>query len=79
MKAIYVLFAANGSCANYINNEIGYSCPSGDYNALADIIKNLSLSELERIGKNSKEKYKTKYNKEKFITTLIRNLEEFTK
>ena len=75
-----VIGSVNGSCANFIiNNEIGYTCPSGNYNALADIIKNLSLSELERIGKNSKEKYKTKYNKEKFITTLIRNLEEFTK
>ncbi|MBO5578728.1 MAG: glycosyltransferase family 4 protein [Bacilli bacterium] len=73
-----VIGAVNGSCANFIiNNEIGYTCPSGDYNALVDIIKNLSLSELDRIGKNSKEKYKTKYNKEKFITTLIRNLEEF--
>ena len=75
-----VIGSVNGSCANFIiNNEIGYTCPSGNYNALADIIKNLSLSELERIGKNSKEKYKAKYNKEKFITTLIRNLEEFTK
>ena len=77
---MFAISVVNGSCSNFIiNNEIGYTCSSGDYNALADIIKNLSLSELERIGKNSKEKYKAKYNKEKFITTLIRNLEEFAK
>ena len=65
----------NGSCANFIiNNQIGYTCSSGDYEALANLIKGLDIKELREIGKHSKYVYLKKYRKELFINRLIEEL-----
>ena len=57
-----VIGSINGSCANFIiNNEIGYTCASGDSEALANLIKELDINKLREIGKHSKEVYFKKY------------------
>ena len=72
-----VIGAINGSCANYINdNGIGYTCQSGDVEALVSIIKTINIKELKDIGAHSENVYKTKYNKSYFISAL---LSEFNK
>ena len=70
-----VLGSINGSCANFIiNNEIGYTCASGDSEALANLIKELDINKLREIGKHSKEVYYKKYRKKLFINRLIEEL-----
>lgn len=70
-----VIGSINGSCANFIiNNEIGYTCASGDSEALANLIKKVDINKLREIGKHSKEVYFKKYSKDKFINKLIDTL-----
>ena len=71
-----VIGAINGSCANFINNNyIGYSCGPNDSKALAKLIQNLNIVELQSIGKHSKTIYLQKYKKMFFINKLISVLE----
>ena len=71
-----VIGAINGSCANFIkNNDIGYACPSEDSGALANLITNLDLKELQKIGEHSKDVYFKKYSKSIFMKRLISTLE----
>ena len=75
-----VIGAINGSCADFIkNNDIGYVCPSGDSEALANLIRNLVLKELQTIGKRSKNVYFKKYSKSIFMNKLISILESMKK
>ena len=75
-----IVGAINGSCMTFIkNNDIGYSCNSGDSELLANIINNLDVAELRRIGKHSKEVYLSKYKKSYFINKLIFELQSFLK
>ena len=75
-----VIGTINGSCANFIkNNDIGYVCPSGDSEALGNLIKNLDLKELQTIGKRSKDVYFKKYSKSIFMNRLISMLESIKK
>lgn len=75
-----VIGAINGSCSNFIkNNEVGYSCPSGDSESLANLILTLNVDELKKIGLKAKEIYLKKYKKDNFINKLVLNLETFTK
>ena len=72
-----VIGIVNGACASFIiNNEIGYTCASGNFEALADLIKRLKIEDLRKIGAHSKEVYLKKYSKKFFIGTLIKCLEE---
>ncbi|MDY4849370.1 MAG: glycosyltransferase, partial [Bacilli bacterium] len=67
-----VIGAINGSCANFIkNNDVGWSCPSGDNKALANLMNNLTINNLQLVGKRSREVYFSKYNKTIFISRLI--------
>ena len=71
-----VIGAINGSCANFIkNNNVGFACLSGDSEALANLIKNLDLKELQKIGEHSKDVYFKKYCKSIFMNRLIATLE----
>lgn len=71
-----VIGAINGSCANFIkNNDVGFACPSGDSEALANLIKGLDLKELQMIGERSKDVYFKKYSKSIFMNRLISTLE----
>lgn len=71
-----VIGAINGSCANFIkNNDIGYACPSEDSEALANLITNLDLKELQKIGEHSKDVYFKEYSKSIFMKRLISTLE----
>jgi len=75
-----VIGAINGSCANFIkNNEIGYTCQSGNHEELARIIKNLDLKQLRTIGEHSKQVYFAKYSKSMFMDKLISTLESMKK
>ena len=75
-----VIGAINGSCANFIkNNDIGYACPSGDCETLANLIKNLDLKELQKICEHSKDVYFKKYSKSIFMKRLISTLESMKK
>ena len=72
--------AINGSCANFIrNNDVGFACPSGDSEALANLIKDLDLKELKMIGERSKDVYFKKYSKSIFMKRLISTLESMKK
>ena len=67
-----IIGAINGSSSNFIkNNKVGYSCLSGDFKSLADLIKNLSIDQLQEIGLHSREIYFKKYSKSIFIETLL--------
>ena len=67
-----VIGAINGACASFIrNNGIGYSCPSGDSVALANIIKTLDFKSLRVIGNRSQMIYLKKYQKEIFVKKLL--------
>ena len=75
-----IIGAINGSCNNFIvNNQIGYSVSSGDYQALANLILKLDEAELKQIGNKSKEVYFKKYSKDKYIKKLLDELKSFTK
>lgn len=75
-----IIGAINGSCANFINNNnVGYTCSSGDSVALANLIKNLDLKELQVIGEHSKDVYSKKYSKSIFMKRLISTLESMKK
>lgn len=75
-----IIGAINGSCSTLIkDNEIGYTCPSGDSEALANLIKNLNINELKTIGKHAKEVYFRKYCKSIFMNKLISTLENMKK
>lgn len=75
-----IIGAINGSCANFINNNnVGYTCPSGDSVALANLIKNLDLKELQVIGEHSKDVYSKKYSKSIFMKRLISTSESMKK
>lgn len=75
-----IIGAINGSCANFINNNnVGCTCPSGDSVALANLIKNLDLKELQLIGEHSKDVYSKKYSKSIFMKRLISTLESMKK
>lgn len=75
-----IIGAINGSCSNFIrNNDVGYSCPSGDSEALANLIKSLDQKELKTIGEHSKDVYFKKYSKSIFINRLISTLESMKK
>lgn len=75
-----VIGAINGSCANFIrNNDVGFACPSGDSEALANLIKDLDLKELKMIGERSKDVYFKKYSKSIFMKRLISTLESMKK
>jgi len=75
-----VIGAINGSCADFIkNNDIGYACPSEDSKALANLIENLELKELQKIGEHSKDVYFKKYSKSIFMNKLISILESMKK
>ena len=57
------------------NNDIDYKdCSSGDFKALADLIRALDVKQLQKIGKRSKEVYLEKYNKTLFIDRLNEEL-----
>ena len=75
-----VIGAINGSCYNFIkNNEIGYSCSSGNCQSLADLISELDIIELPKVGIHARDVYFAKYNKKIFIKTLLSSLEEASK
>lgn len=75
-----IIGAINGSCANFIkNNDVGFACPSGDSEALANLIKGLDLKELQMIGERSKDVYFKKYSKSIFMKRLISTLEPMKK
>ncbi|MCR4562896.1 MAG: glycosyltransferase family 4 protein [Bacilli bacterium] len=75
-----IIGAINGSCANFIkNNNVGFACPSGDSESLANLIKNLNLKELQVIGEHSKNVYFDKYSKSIFMNKLISTLESMKK
>ncbi|MDY2913827.1 MAG: glycosyltransferase family 4 protein [Candidatus Enteromonas sp.] len=75
-----VIGAINGSCADFIkNNDIGYVCPSGDSEALANLIMGLELKDLQMIGERSKDVYFKKYRKSIFMNRLISTLESMKK
>lgn len=75
-----IIGAINGSCANFIkNNDVGFACPSGDSEALANLIKGLDLKELQMIGERSKDVYFKKYSKSIFMKRLISTLESMKK
>ena len=59
-------------------NEIGYTCASGDSEALANLIKGLDINKLREFGKRSREVYFKKYSKDIFIKMLIENLNALT-
>ena len=61
------------------NNDVGFDCPSGDSEDLANIIKGLELRELKLIGKHSKDVYFKKYSKSIFMNRLISTLESMKK
>ena len=71
-----IIGAINGSCSHFIlNNTVGYTCPSGDSEVLANLIKNLDLKGLQVIGEHSKDVYLKKYCKTIFMNRLISALE----
>ena len=71
-----IIGAINGSCSNFIkNNGIGYCCASGNSGVLANIIKNIDITDLRTIGKHSKEVYLSKYKKSYFIDKLVSELQ----
>ena len=75
-----IIGAINGSCANFIkNNDVGFACPSGDSEALANLIKGLDLKELQMIGERSKDVYFKKYSKSIFMKRLISTLDSMKK
>ncbi|MDD3999376.1 MAG: glycosyltransferase family 4 protein [Bacilli bacterium] len=75
-----VIGSINGSCANFIkNNDVGFTCPSGDSEALANLIESLDLKELQGIGERSKNVYFKKYSKSIFMNKLISTLESMKK
>ena len=75
-----IIGAINGSCANFIkNNDVGFACPPGDSEALANLIKGLDLKELQMIGERSKDVYVKKYSKSIFMKRLISTLESMKK
>lgn len=75
-----IIGAINGSCSTFIkDNEIGFTCPSGDSEALANLIKNLNINELRTIGKHAKDVYFKKYSKSIFMNKLISTLENMKK
>lgn len=75
-----IIGAINGSCANFIkNNDVGFACPSGDIEALANLIKGLDIKELQMIGERSKDVYFKKYSKSIFMKRLISTLEPMKK
>ena len=75
-----VIGSINGSCANFIkNNDVGFTCPSGDSEALANLIKSLDPKELQVIGERSKNVYFKKYSKSIFMNKLIFTLESMKK
>ena len=75
-----IIGAINGSCANFIkNNNVGFVCPSGDSESLANLIKNLNPKELQLIGEHSKNVYFNKYSKSIFMNKLISTLESMKK
>ena len=75
-----IIGAINGSCNNFIvNNQIGYSVSSGDYQAFANLILKLDEAELKQIGKKSREVYFKKYSKDNFIIKLLSELKTFVK
>ena len=70
-----IIGAINCSCSNFIiNDKVGYTCPSNDSEALANLIKKLDKEELIKIGNTAKEVYYKKYSKEHFINKLIDEL-----
>ena len=70
-----IMGSINGSCYNFIiNNGIGWACASGDYESLANVIKNLKEKEITLIGHTAKEVYYKKYSKQLFINRLSRFL-----
>ncbi len=72
-----IIGSINGSCSNFIlNNNVGYSCSSMDFDSLAKIIKNTTIGDLQQIGKRSKEVYFRKYCKALFMKKLISFLSE---
>ena len=74
-----VIGAINGACSNFItNNEIGYTCASGDFEALANIIKHLDSNVISDIGKRAKEIYLKKYKKDIFINKLLNELKKYS-
>ena len=75
-----IIGAINGSCSNFIkNNGIGYCCASDNSGALANIIKNIDITDLRTIGKHSKEVYLSQYKKSYFIDKLVSELKSFIK
>ena len=72
-----VIGAINGSCSNFIvNNNIGYAVKSGDSQALADLIRELSVEDLKQIGIHSREVYFKKYSKKLFMDKLLFTLNQ---
>lgn len=75
-----IIGAINGSCYNFIkNNEIGYSCSSGNNQSLADLISGLDINELIKVGMHARDVYFAKYSKKIFIKALLSSFEEASK
>ena len=75
-----IIGAINGSCYNFIkNNEIGYSCSSGNNQSLADLISGLDINELIKVGMHARDVYFAKYCKKIFIKKMLSSLEEANK
>ena len=71
-----IIGAINGSCSNFIiNNMVGYSVGSEDYEALAKTISCLNNEALIVIGNSNKKTYHKKYSKSKFFNTILLELE----
>lgn len=72
-----IIGAINGSCSNFIiNNGVGYVCPSGDSEALANLIKSLDKQDLLKKGNNARDVYFKKYSKGLFISKLLNVFKE---
>ena len=71
-----IIGAINGSCSNFIiNNMVGYSVGSEDYEALAKTISCLNNEALIVLGNSNKKTYHKKYSKSKFFNTILLELE----
>ena len=75
-----IIGSINGSASSFIkDNNIGYTCNAEDSNALAELIKSLSINEIKKIGEHAREVYLSKYRKELFINSIVSELEKNSK
>ena len=71
-----ILGALNGEASRVIMDaKCGYTCDAEDFKTLAKIIKDFCIDEnIRQMGTNAKEYYNENYSKDKFMFSLINNL-----